>query len=66
MQNVQVMLDKLPWQTADQKRLNTTIIDRSAIELRTDELLTVSIGGELDNVEELSNIKFPEPIKLSK
>lgn len=60
MQNIQVMLDKLPWTGGD--GAHDPLLkahDISAIELRTDELLAISSGkGPAYEIEEPA---FPEP-----
>lgn len=63
MQNIQIMLDKLPWSTEESNVISVPQIayyDSGASELRTDELLTLSVGGTLANKVEVDDLKFPE------
>jgi hypothetical protein len=64
LQNISVMLDKLPWQSGGETLASVPRLahyDAGAVELRTDELLTVSVGKELDAEPDEAGLKFPEP-----
>lgn len=67
LQNIQVMMNTLPFRTGDDKLLgdNAKIAhyDTGSTELRTDELLTIATGRELPAQNELDQLKFPEPKK---
>lgn len=63
LQNVQVMLDKLPFRTSDiGHNVDSKLIsyDSSSAELNTNELLNASLGYELSNRKEIEELKFPE------
>jgi hypothetical protein len=64
LQNVQVMLDKLPFKVgggaADQPIL-VEHYDSGGVELHTDELIAASVGKDVANRDELETIKYPEP-----
>lgn len=69
LQNVQVMLDKLPWQSGSEGLAASGHIadyDRSAVELRTDELLQVSVGKAITDRPETKELTYPEPITHAK
>lgn len=59
LQNVQIMLDKLPFSIADADNVNE--LDNMAAELSSNELLELANSNKrLEYSEELSTIKFPE------
>ncbi len=63
MQNIQVMLDKLPWQSGEvAKDPRIAQYEVNAAELRTDELLAITVGKTLPNQKEIEELKFPEPV----
>ena len=63
LNNVQFILNKLPWVAGDEKMDHPRLIpyDSQSAELRTDELLAIAAGRELADVAEFENMKFPEP-----
>jgi hypothetical protein len=63
MQNIQVMLNNLPWKAGADEVASTAQIghyDDSAAELRTEELLNVSVGNKLKIQHDTEGMKFPE------
>jgi hypothetical protein len=69
LQNIQVMLDKLPWQSGGETIAANPHIadyDKSAMELRTEELLQVSVGKAITDAPETNGLTFPEPITHAK
>lgn len=69
LQNIQVMLSSLPWQSgADDVAAPPRIghYEETAIELRTDELLMVSVGKQLTTKPDLDGLKFPDVVKEHK
>jgi hypothetical protein len=69
LQNIQVMLNKLPWQAGIETVAESATkqhYDDGAVELRTEELLTVSVGKELVYKPDVDGLKFPEPEKRGK
>lgn len=64
MQNIQVMLDKLPWQSGGDDvagQMQISHYDKGAVELRTNELLTLSVGKDLPQEVNTAAMVFPEP-----
>lgn len=64
LQNIQVMLDKLPWQSGaetDGAYKRIAEYEVGAVELRTDELLQVSVGQALSKPLDVAGTRFPEP-----
>lgn len=67
MQNIQVMLNKLPWETGEPTK--STNVDQAKLvgydvgntELRTEELLAVTMGKEAPTTIGMEDIKYPEP-----
>ncbi len=63
LQNVQVMLDKLPFRAGEDDIDQPMLLnkyDSSAIELHTHELLDASMGKDVNDVD-IAALKFPEP-----
>lgn len=64
LQNVQVMLDKLPFQTGIDVNDQPTLLDKydaTNVELNTTELMSASTGKDVVDVNEMKELKFPEP-----
>jgi hypothetical protein len=64
LSNISVMLDRLPWQAGDQSGVDKypeiAHHEAGAVELRTEELMTVSVGKELTEATDVNGTKFPE------
>lgn len=66
MQNIQIMMDRLPWQAGDTGATNVDQpmlinYDSGSVELRTEELLSASVGKDVVNKDDINDLKFPEP-----
>jgi len=64
LENIKVMMTALPWSTGTAARKNKTKLsieyDNNSAELRSDEIMAISLNNETDEMKEISNIKFPE------
>ncbi len=62
LQNVQIMLDKLPFKLSDDFNSSTRLLsyDTKDAELRTEELIKITSGSIIED-NEVENLKFPEP-----
>lgn len=63
LQNIQVMLDKLPFRGSDDDPTGNKKLlsyDSGGVELNTNELLATSLGYDIDSHKEIEELKFPE------
>jgi hypothetical protein len=64
LQNIQVMLDKLPWQAGEGVTVDQPALphyDVGSAELRTEELLAMAMGQSVAGKNEIEQLTFPEP-----